>query len=136
MDATSNPGSANQASRPLRIGEKAPLFRARSTQGDVSLDQYRGRWLVFFSHPADFTPVCTSEFVTLSRAAARFEALGCALLGLSVDSLYAHVAWIRTIREGFGVDVPFPIVEDASMVIGRAYGMIDDVLVKNPKSAR
>ena len=126
MDAASYPGSAIQASRPLRIGEKAPLFRARSTQGDVSLDQYRGRWLLFFSHPADFTPVCTSEFVTLSRAAPRFEALGCALLGLSVDSLYAHVAWVKTIREGFGVDVPFPIVEDASMAIGRAYGMIDD----------
>lgn len=123
MDAIANTGSAIH---PLRIGEKAPLFRARSTQGEVSLDQYRGQWLVFFSHPADFTPVCTSEFVALSRAAPRFATLGCALLGLSVDSLYAHVAWVRTIREGFEVEVPFPIVEDPSMVIGRAYGMIDD----------
>lgn len=126
MDAVSNAGSALPASRPLRIGEIAPVFRARSTRGEVSLDQYRGQWLVFFSHPADFTPVCTSEFVALSRAAPRFAALGCALLGLSVDSLYAHVAWVRTIREEFGVEVPFPIVEDPSMVIGRAYGMIDD----------
>jgi peroxiredoxin (alkyl hydroperoxide reductase subunit C) len=126
MDSNALPASAAPAARPLRIGEKAPVFRARSTQGDVSLDQYRGRWLVFFSHPADFTPVCTSEFVALSRAAPRFEAMGCALLGLSVDSLYAHVAWVRAIQESFGVDVPFPIVEDASMVIGRAYGMIDD----------
>jgi peroxiredoxin (alkyl hydroperoxide reductase subunit C) len=126
MDATIAASSASSASRPLRIGEKAPVFRARSTQGDVGLHQYRGRWLVFFSHPADFTPVCTSEFVALSRATPRFEALGCALLGLSVDSLYAHIAWVRTIREGFGVEVPFPIVEDASMVIGRAYGMIED----------
>ena len=134
MDAISNADAIAQSSRassqanlrPLRIGETAPVFRARSTQGDVSLDHYRGRWLVFFSHPADFTPVCTSEFVALSRAAPRFAALDCALLGLSVDSLYAHVAWVRTIREGFGVDVPFPIVEDPSMAIGRAYGMVDD----------
>lgn len=126
MNSFSQVGAPAPASRPLRIGEKAPLFRARSTQGDLSLDQYRGRWLVFFSHPADFTPVCTSEFVALSHTAPRFEAMGCALLGLSVDSLYAHVAWIRTIRDGFGVEVPFPIVEDASMAIGRAYGMIDD----------
>ena len=126
MDPLSPVGAPASATRPLRIGEKAPLFRARSTQGDLSLDQYRGRWLMFFSHPADFTPVCTSEFVALSRAAPRFEAMGCALLGLSVDSLYAHVAWIRTIRDGFGVEVPFPVVEDASMAIGRAYGMIDD----------
>lgn len=126
MDAASNTSSAAPVPRPLRIGEKAPVFRARSTRGDVSLDHYRGRWLVFFSHPADFTPVCTSEFVALSHAAPRFAALDCALLGLSVDSLYAHVAWVKTIKESFGVEVPFPIVEDASMVIGRAYGMIDD----------
>ena len=94
--------------------------------GEVSLDQYRGRWLVFFSHPADFTPVCTSEFVALARAASQFEAMKCSLLGLSVDSLYAHVAWVRTIQEMFDVTVPFPIVEDPSMAIGRAYGMLDE----------
>lgn len=112
--------------RLLRIGDVAPIFRARTTHGEVGLDQYRGRWLVFFSHPADFTPVCTSEFVSLARAAPQFEAMGCALLGLSVDSLYAHVAWIRAIQEMFDVTVPFPIVEDPSMVIGRAYGMLDE----------
>jgi peroxiredoxin (alkyl hydroperoxide reductase subunit C) len=94
--------------------------------GEVSLDQYRGRWLVFFSHPADFTPVCTSEFVALARAASQFEAMKCSLLGLSVDSLYAHVAWVRAIQEMFDVTVPFPIVEDPSMAIGRAYGMLDE----------
>jgi len=108
-----------------RIGDAAPLFRARTTMGEVTLDQHRGRWLVFFSHPADFTPVCTSEFVSLARAAPRFEAMGCALLGLSVDSLYAHVAWVRAIRDAFGVEVPFPIVEDPSMAVARAYGMLD-----------
>ena len=75
--------------------------------GDVRLDQFRGRWLVFFSHPADFTPVCTSEFVALARAAPRFEAIGCDLLGLSVDSLYSHLAWVRAIRDSFGVSCPF-----------------------------
>lgn len=95
LETNENPPPAGP--KPLRIGDTAPVFRARSTLGELSLDQYRGRWLVFFSHPADFTPVCTSEFVSLARAASRFEAMNCALLGLSVDSLYAHVAWVRAI---------------------------------------
>ena len=114
------------SARPLRIGDVAPDFRARTTLGEVRLSDYRGRWLVFFSHPADFTPVCTSEFVALAKAAERFDAMDCALMGLSVDSLYAHLAWARAIRERFGVTVPFPVLEDPSMAIGRAYGMIDD----------
>lgn len=93
--------------------------------GDVSLRQYRGRWLLLFSHPADFTPVCTSEFVALARAADRFAGLDCALVGLSVDSLYSHLAWIAAIRAQFDVAVPFPIIEDPSMAICAAYGMID-----------
>lgn len=112
--------------RPLRIGDSAPDFQARTTLGEVKLSGYRGRWLVFFSHPADFTPVCTSEFVTLARAAERFAALNCALLGLSVDSLFSHLAWMRAIRDSFGVTVPFPVVEDPSMAVGRAYGMVDE----------
>ena len=118
--------SPPSSSNPLRIGDAAPEFRARSTLGDVGLSDYRGRWLVLFSHPADFTPVCTSEFVALAEAHGQFEALDCRLLGLSVDSLYSHLAWVRAIRERFGITIPFPIVEDTSMVIGRAYGMIDD----------
>lgn len=110
--------------RPLRIGEVAPDFQARTTMGELRLSDYRGRWVLLFSHPGDFTPVCTSEFVALSRAADRFEALNCALVAISVDSLYAHLGWIRAIRDHFGVTVGFPIVEDPSMVIGRAYGMI------------
>ncbi len=111
--------------RPLRIGDQAPNFTARTTQGEKSLESYRGRWLIFFSHPADFTPVCTSEFIALAKAADQFEQLDCALLGLSVDSLYAHIAWLRAIEEAFGVTVPFPVVEDPSMAVGRAYGMLD-----------
>ena len=84
------------------------------------------RWLLFFSHPADFTPVCTTEFVALARAAERFSALNCSLLGLSVDSLYSHLAWMRAIQENFGVAVNFPLVEDPSMAVGRAYGMVDE----------
>ena len=110
--------------RPLRIGEVAPDFQARTTMGELRLSDYRGRWVLLFSHPGDFTPVCTSEFVALSRAVDRFDALNCALVAISVDSLYAHLGWIRAIRDHFGVTVGFPIVEDPSMVIGRAYGMI------------
>lgn len=111
--------------RPLRLGDIAPDFQARSTLGPVKLSDYRSRWLVFFSHPADFTPVCTSEFVAIARAGKAFDALDCGLLGLSVDSLYSHLAWVRALRDGFDVTIPFPIVEDPSMAIGRAYGMIE-----------
>jgi peroxiredoxin (alkyl hydroperoxide reductase subunit C) len=110
--------------RTLRLGDFAPNFEARTTFGPVSLSDYRGRWLLLFSHPADFTPVCTTEFVAFSKAADRFAAMDCDLLGVSVDSLYAHLAWVRAIRDSFGVTISFPIVEDPSMVIGRAYGMI------------
>ena len=107
-----------------RLNERAPNFRARTTQGPRSLSDFAGAWLVLFSHPADFTPVCTSEFVAFARAEPRFRAIGCNLLALSVDSLYAHLAWVRAIHERFGVEISFPIVEDVSMVIARAYGML------------
>jgi peroxiredoxin 2/4 len=108
----------------LRIGDLAPDFEARSTVGPVRLSAYRGRWLVLFSHPADFTPVCTTEFVALAREASAFEARACALMALSVDSLFAHFAWLRIIRDQFGVEVRFPIIEDPTLVIGRAFGMV------------
>ena len=106
------------------IGEVAPGFACRTTQGFVRLSDYRGRWLVFFSHPADFTPVCTSEFVAFAKAAPRFAEIGCELLALSVDSLFSHFAWGRAIEKRFGVRVPFPLVEDPSLAIAGAYGMI------------
>lgn len=109
---------------PVRIGEAAPDFLARSTEGMVRLSDYRGRWLVFFSHPGDFTPVCTSEFIDLARAHERFAALGCSLLGHSVDSLFSHLGWIRLIRDETGVVVPFPIVEDVGLSIARRFGML------------
>lgn len=110
----------------LRIGDAAPNFSARSTKGQISLSDYSGRWLILFSHPADFTPVCTTEFIALTKAARKFEKQGCSLLGLSVDSLFSHLAWIRTINERFDVKIDFPILEDPSMAVGRAYGMIDE----------
>lgn len=118
------PGQSETASRVLHIGDPAPNFEARTTMGPIALADFRGRWLVLFSHPADFTPVCTSEFIALARASDRFEALQCSLLAVSVDSLYAHLAWVRAIRDGFGVTINFPIVEDTSVIIGRAYGMV------------
>jgi peroxiredoxin (alkyl hydroperoxide reductase subunit C) len=106
------------------LNEPAPAFHARTTQGERNLEDYRGRWLLFFAHPADFTPVCASEFIAFSKAYDRFQELSCDLLGLSVDSLFAHIAWIANIRERFGVEVPFPIVEDPSMAVAGAYGML------------
>lgn len=111
---------------PLRIGDIAPDFSARSTLGQIRLSDTRGRWLILFSHPADFTPVCTTEFVALARAADQFAARDCALMALSVDSLFAHFAWLRVIRDQFGVEIRFPIVEDPTLVIGRAYGMVGE----------
>jgi peroxiredoxin (alkyl hydroperoxide reductase subunit C) len=110
--------------RPPLLHEPAPDFRARTTMGERTLAEYRGKWLLLFSHPADFTPVCTSEFVAFARMADRFAALGCDLLALSVDSLFSHLAWVRSIREQFDIEIPFPIIEDPSAVIAHAYGMI------------
>lgn len=122
-----NPDQSTQKlDQPLLLGRPVPTFVARSTQGTVSLEDYRGRWLIMFAHPADFTPVCTSEFIALQRARNEFENRECALLGLSVDSIYAHVAWVRNIKEKFDVEIEFPIVEDISMAISTAYGMLDN----------
>ena len=114
------------ACSPLRLGDEAPEFTARSTRGVVNLSDFRGRWLALFSHPADFTPVCTSEFVAIAKAHDQFAALNCELMALSVDSLFSHLAWIRTIRDRFDVVVDFPIIEDPTLEIARAYGMVAD----------
>jgi peroxiredoxin 2/4 len=107
-----------------RLNEPAPDFEARTTHGVRRLEDYAGRWLVLFSHPADFTPVCTSEFVAFSQRFDDFQREQCDLLGLSVDSTYAHIAWLRAIREKFAVEVPFPVIEDISMRVASAYGMV------------
>ena len=107
-----------------RIGDPAPDFTAKTTMRPRSLADYRGKCLILFSHPADFTPVCTSEFMGFANATGDFAALDCALLGLSIDSVHSHIAWVRTIKEKFGVDITFPIIDDLSMQIAHSCGMI------------
>jgi peroxiredoxin (alkyl hydroperoxide reductase subunit C) len=114
-----------------RIGDKAPSFKAVTTQGEIQFpDQYAGSWVILFSHPADFTPVCTSEFMTFATLEKQFEELDCKLVGLSVDGLYSHIAWLRTIKEKIeykgmkDVEVKFPLIEDITMDVARKYGMI------------
>lgn len=113
-----------QVSAMPRLNEAAPRFEAPTTHGVKKLEDYRGKWLVLFSHPADFTPVCTTEFMAFANKHKEFQALNCELLGLSIDSHFSHVAWVRNIKEKFGVDVEFPIIADLSMQVARAYGMI------------
>ena len=114
-----------------RIGDQAPAFEAVTTQGKIRFpEDFKGKWKILFSHPADFTPVCTSEFMTFASRAAEFEALNTQLIGLSVDGLYSHIAWLRTIQEKIqykgmkNVEVKFPLIEDITMDIARRYGMI------------
>ena len=107
-----------------RLNEPAPAFDALTTHGQKTLADYRGKWLVLFSHPADFTPVCTTEFTAFAERADDFTALDTELLGLSIDSHYAHIAWVRSIKDMFGIDIPFPIIADLDMKVAEAYGMI------------
>ena len=114
-----------------RIGDKAPSFTAKTTQGDINLpSDYKGKWKILFSHPADFTPVCTSEFMTFATMQKEFDDLNCQLVGLSVDGLYSHIAWLRTIKDKIeykgmkNVKVNFPLIEDISMSVATKYGMI------------
>lgn len=112
------------------IGDKAPAFEAVTTQGTITFpDDYQGKWVILFSHPADFTPVCTTEFMTFASMLEEFRALNTELIGLSVDSLYSHIAWLRKIQElewnGMNhVDVTFPLIEDIRMEVAHKYGMI------------
>ncbi len=114
-----------------RIGEKAPEFKAVTTQGEINFpSQFEGSWVILFSHPADFTPVCTSEFMTFATLEDKFAELNCKLVGLSVDGLYSHIAWLRTIKEKIeykgmkDVEVKFPLIEDITMEVAKKYGMI------------
>lgn len=106
------------------MNEAAPEFTAKTTHGDKSLGDYKGRWLVLFSHPSDFTPVCTTEFIAFAEAHDSFQEIGCDLLVLSSDSVFSHLAGVRSIRDNFDVEFPFPIIEDLSMKVAHAYGMI------------
>jgi len=116
--------SAKETTGLPRLNERAPDFEAPTTHGVRKLADYQGKWLVLFSHPADFTPVCTTEFMAFAKAQDQFAQLNCDLLGLSIDSHHSHVAWVRNIQEKFGVEIKFPIIADLSMTVAKAYGMI------------
>lgn len=121
----------NQVVSMPRIGDPAPEFKAVTTQGEINFpSDYKGSWTILFSHPADFTPVCTSEFMTFATMEDKFNEANCKLVGLSVDGLYSHIAWLRTIKEKIeyrgmkDVEVTFPLIEDISMNVAKLYGMI------------
>jgi len=121
----------NQVYAMPRIGDIAPEFKAITTQGDINFpSDYKGKWTILFSHPADFTPVCTSEFMTFASMQDEFETLNTQLVGLSVDGLYSHIAWLRTIKEKIeykgmkDVEVKFPLIEDITMEVAKKYGML------------
>ncbi len=107
-----------------RMNQAAPDFDAVTTHGNRKLADYLGKWLVLFSHPADFTPVCTTEFMAFAKRQDEFSKLNTELLGLSIDSHYSHLAWIRNIKEKFDTDVNFPIIADLDMKVAKDYGMI------------
>lgn len=107
-----------------RIGEPAPDFDAVTTHGRLKLEDYKGRWFILFSHPADFTPVCTTEFIGFSEIYPELRKLNCDLLGLSIDSVFSHIAWVRNIQEKMGVRIEFPIIADLDRKVAEAYGMI------------
>ncbi len=113
------------------IGEVAPAFEADTTQGRIKFpEDYKGKWVILFSHPADFTPVCTTEFMTFASMQPEFRELNCELVGLSIDSTFSHIAWLRTIKEKVqfrdmkNVEVMFPVISDLTMEVSRAYGML------------
>ncbi len=120
-----------EAPRIPLIGEKAPSFRAVTTQGEINFPaDYKGKWVILFSHPADFTPVCTTEFMSFARMEKELEALNCKLIGLSIDSHYSHIAWLRTIKEKIewngmkNMEVKFPVIADLTMEVAKKFGMV------------
>lgn len=130
MNNENNPEQKEILAMP-RIGDKAPSFVAASTTGEINFpEDYSGKWKILFSHPADFTPVCTSEFMTFAKMADEFEDLNCQLVGLSVDGLFSHIAWLRTIEEKIefngmkNMKIKFPLIEDLTMEVANKYGMI------------
>ncbi len=108
-----------------RIGDPAPQFTADTTFGTLKLEDFKGSWLILFSHPADFTPVCTTEFMAFAEIQPQLRELNCELMGLSIDSVYSHIAWVRNIKEKLGVDITFPIIADLNKEVATLYGMIN-----------
>ena len=122
------PTTDNQGSVPLslpRVGDPAPQFTADTTFGTLKLEDFKGSWLILFSHPADFTPVCTTEFIAFAEIHPKLREMNCELMGLSVDSVYSHIAWVRNVREKMGVEITFPVIADLNKDVATLYGMIN-----------
>ncbi|HUX66137.1 MAG TPA: peroxiredoxin [Terriglobales bacterium] len=107
-----------------RINEPAPQFEVKSTHGMIRLSDYKGKWVMLFSHPADFTPVCSTEFMAFARRFPDFQALNVQPIGVSIDSVFSHIAWVRSMEETGGVKIPFPIIADLDMKVAQSFGMI------------
>jgi len=108
-----------------RIGDQAPDFEAVTTKGKIKLSDFAtDKWMVLFSHPADFTPVCTTEMSGFALRKKEFDALNTELLGLSIDSVHAHLGWVNNVREKTGVYFDFPIIADIDMKVSKLYGML------------
>lgn len=122
MEATPSPEPT--ITRLPRLGSPAPDFEATTTHGVLKLEDYRGSWLILFSHPADFTPVCTTEFIGFAEIYPELKKRDVELLGLSIDSIYAHIAWVRNIEKNFSVKIPFPVIADLNKEVATAYGMV------------
>jgi len=122
---TQLPATVPEAATRIELNGPAPDFEANTTHGALKLSEYgQGKWILLFSHPADFTPVCTTEFVEFAKLAPEFEARGVKLLGNSIDSVYSHIAWVRNIEEKFGVKIGFPVIADLDQKVSRLYGML------------
>ena len=125
MTVLDQAGSVTEARYGLpRLGEPAPAFEAVTTHATVRLADYEGSWLILFSHPADFTPVCTTEFIGFAGIYPQLQERHTELLGLSIDSVYSHIAWVRNIEEKAGVAIPFPVIADLDRKVATAYGMV------------
>lgn len=124
MSTTETAATAAAAASLPRINEPAPDFEAKSTQGMLKFSDFKGGWVVLFSHPADFTPVCSTEFIEFARRAEEFKKRGVQLVGLSVDSVPAHIAWIRNIESHFDVKIDFPVIADLDTKVAQKYGLI------------
>ena len=113
-----------QVTRLPKLNEPAPDFTAKTTHGKIKLSDYKGQWVVLFSHPADFTPVCTTEFIAFAKKNEEFKKLNTKIIGLSIDSIYSHLAWVRNIKDNFDVEIPFPVIADLDMNVAKLYGMV------------
>lgn len=107
-----------------RLGEPAPQFEAVTTHGTLKLEDFKGSWLILFSHPADFTPVCTTEFIGFAQIHEQLREMNCELMGLSIDSVFSHIAWARNVEEKLGQKLTFPIIADLNKEVATKYGML------------